>query len=1239
LSRWWWRLLFWPLVALLVVLASIPFTEPGARTLVAAADQLLPLEIQYGGGTLAGRLHLTRLAWISPDVRVEVQDLVAELSPACLWYSKICFSQLQARQLDIVLPPAAEETPPTAAESTAAESTAASEMVVFPVRIEANSLLVENTLVQWDGGQWRQGSLNGAVVLRGSTVLVSSATVHDAHLELHDPAPDEPPSADAIELPGIDLPLKLLVDRLQLEQPSWDIYGQTRQWQVLTLRGSWRRVELRLEQLDIRADELGELSLRGALDFAANWPLELDTRAVFANVPGWPAVLEPAGSLRLQGDLKALEFELGIAGAVSLSAAGSLDALDRDLPFSLSLQGDWDEALALTEHVQLPAALQELVLEAPLQLDVSGSLQEQVFQLRGTASGLGYQDLAVQVAGRLRDDTLVVEDMRLQDAGGDNTVWGLGKLSFGDQLHWSAELESNGFNLPELHQYARGNLAGHLHASGSSAGQDWQLAVDQVELHGMVNGLPAHISGHGGLGQGLLLSASDLQAEINGARLSLQAPGISTAPARLQITVPELGRWQRDTRGSLSLQATLAPDWKQLAFTGSLQQIQWAGLAVDSGEIEGVYRPDRARSSTVEVNLVELTLAGVELTSLRLIGDTAGSSQTLSLRSSGDLEGELLLSGSFDKGSDWVGTLAPAEVRAPHGGWKLDEPVALSWSGSSAALRVAAHCWKNPQTQICPGELIVGQQGSGSLEISGGMEFLASLFPEEVEVRGELKSNLAASWGEASGLVLEGNLETRDVLVTRYYGVGESASVNWDLSRAEIRQGEHGLQLSVQMHREGRRAIDLEALLPTSREGPLVGRLDFEGLRLATLAPFATNLATLEGQLTGQLQLQGTIDHPQALGAVKLTDGRFAVVGNPTELQNLEVMFDARGDWAKVSGSGSLGGGVLQINGALHASPELRVELSMSGEKHELLWPPSTQMIVSEQLELVLTGKLLDLEGEIIVHEGVLQHEQLPAGSVALSQDVVEVDYSGNVIRQSHAFDTRVDINLLIEDNFKIVGDMVNATVGGELRLLQPRGQPLQVFGNLKVIGGELRAYQQILRVKRGTIAFSGTPDNPEFDVRAERQISGSQVVVGVQLRGTMSQPKLEIFSDPVMPQGETMSYLLRGRGLDSGASADGLAMALSLGSGAINQTALVTELNRIPGISNVAFGAEGTDEDTAATVGGYIGNRLYLSYGMGLYEPVNVLTARLYLQTRLWLEVVSRLENSLDLYYSFDIK
>ena len=91
-------------------------------------------------------------------------------------------------------------------------------------------------------------------------------------------------------------------------------------------------------------------------------------------------------------------------------------------------------------------------------------------------------------------------------------------------------------------------------------------------------------------------------------------------------------------------------------------------------------------------------------------------------------------------------------------------------------------------------------------------------------------------------------------------------------------------------------------------------------------------------------------------------------------------------------------------------------------------------------------------------------------------------------------------------------------------------------------------------------------------------------------------------------------------------------------GATALNQSGVLAPLNSIPGLSGVSLGAEGSDDETAATISAYVGSRLYLSYGVGIYEPINALTARLYLRSRLWLEVVSRLENSFDLYYRFDI-
>ena len=123
------------------------------------------------------------------------------------------------------------------------------------------------------------------------------------------------------------------------------------------------------------------------------------------------------------------------------------------------------------------------------------------------------------------------------------------------------------------------------------------------------------------------------------------------------------------------------------------------------------------------------------------------------------------------------------------------------------------------------------------------------------------------------------------------------------------------------------------------------------------------------------------------------------------------------------------------------------------------------------------------------------------------------------------------------------------------------------------------------------------------------------------------------------MESPEILSYLARGRGLDSGGGSSTAAASMLIGFGVTNSVGLFDRLEEIPFINNIAVDTEGEGDTTQAIISGYIGNRVYLKYGIGVYEPINELTVRLYLFNRLWLEIVSGIEQSSDIYYSFDIE
>jgi autotransporter translocation and assembly factor TamB len=1217
------------------VLLFALLTEPGSRNLLGAVGHFAPLEIEYGSGTLAGRLNLKRIIYQTDGLRVELDDVVAELAPTCLWRSTLCFRQLRIEQLDIALLPDTAQVQ-SAQDSSGQELDAG--LFKFPVPLESNFLLIQSMRVHWQDGEWAQGAAQLQVRVSGSTIDVLDAELMAPRLELRGSAGDAL-ATDILVLPRINLPLELNVAALRLDQPSWRFYGKDYQTQSIALQGEWMNTRLQLAGLQLNSSDFGQLALQGMLDFTGDWPLQANIQASVARASPWPHLQGRALSVSASGTLAILELGLTAQGEPGLVAAGTVNVLDRLLPFTATMTATSPDNLLFADLVDLPDSLADLQLEFPVIASGAGNLDAQHLELQAVASGLGYPSLQLSLSGRHEHGLIVLDELAARDPSGVNDLRGNGEILLAQQVQWSLSLESNGMALPGLSEHTFGRLSGKLQLHGRARDEDWQVQIDDVDLHGEINNLPARISGFAGVAAGLRVSHSELEAELNGAQLTLRSSGDETEPVRLDVSIDQLARWLPDSSGQATFQVELAPNTQHVLFSGAVKDIAWQGLEIGDGAIAGDYQAQAGEAFKLDTRFTDVMASGIELSSLQLTVTGAASQHTLSLTSQGDVSGQLELAGALQE-QQWTGILAPTTLHTPHGQWQLIDAVAMAWSNRDQQLAVGGHCWTQQRTQICPGDLLLGPQGSGSLEITGDMALLAGLFPSGLELDGDIQFDLEGSWSPGGGIIAQGESHTRDLLLTQHYGEGESVSIGWDRGDVVLNYDSSGLNLDWEAQRQGRKVLGLTLLLPPDRNAPLSGAASFEQLQLAALAPFVPSFSRLEGQINGQLQLSGTVDQPLAHGSLALSDGRLAMVSNPTELDALVLTVDVQGDWAEVRGSGKLGGGELLLAGQLKTQPELRLELAIDGNKHNILYPPSSAAVVSEKLKVVASQGLLDISGEFTVHEGLLEFEQLPEGSVAVSADVVEVDYAGNVIREELPFDISMDVRVAIQNRFKVAGSLLQTTLGGELHLLQRPGRPLRLFGNLNTVGGELRAYQQRLQIKRGIISFTGPPGNPLLDVRAQRNISSSGVTVGVQVRGPLEEDlTLEVYSDPAMSQGEAMSYLVRGRGLDAGAGADGTAMALSVAGGVVNRSTIVSELNRIPGVSNVEFGAEGSEDDTAATVSGYVGGRIYLSYGFGLYEPINVMTARLYLRPRLWLEVVSRLENSVDLYYSFDIK
>jgi translocation and assembly module TamB len=1219
------------LLLFVLLLAAAPFTAAGTRLLLALLPSLAPLEVEYTSGRLGGELRLRRLQLTTQGLELHLTDVHTELTAGCLWQSRFCFKRFDLGSLTLEL--AAAQADGGAVGATRPGT--AAELWALPVNVAAPRIRIDALQVRWPGGSWLQQEASLGLQAQGSAIVLDQVLISDGVLTL-EPGPEAAtgPDAEPLLLPEIALPLRLQVNSLELQAPRLRVGGFEQRLQRLGLGLQWQGSQLALARLAIDSAEWGSLDAAGELDMAGSWPLtlQLDARPADAALP---ALLQGREiNLQLQGQADALDVVASVAGEPKLALTGEANLLAPALPFAAALTLSGPESLALAQWPGWPPALADAHLVLPLVAQLEGTLQAQTLSLDAQLMDVGYPLLALNLAASHSDGSVRVQALRLNDVAGEGSLLAAGRLDYGDAWRWQATLESPGMALPALNEYVFGHLSGRLATRGTLASGHWQVALEEVAISGDINGLPATLSGDLALAADSHIGAGELLAEANGARLRLYGGGAGAA-AVVELAIADLGRWQSGSRGSAQLRGEWRAEDALVALRGSVNDIHWQALRVDTGTLSGELALAANGVLDASLSLEEVLLGEVFLGTVA--ADISGTRETprLRLASGGRFAGELLFAGR-QEGANWILQVSTDGVQTALGRLALEAPFNLHLGPGGNTL--GAHCWRLPESTLCTSEWTLDPSGGGSVSLDGDLALFAALLPQQLELAGPLSASLRADWEPGRALRASAQVLSGEGTLTQFYPEGESATLGWELLSVNLEQGEAGLALDATLQREGARILALAARLPADRAAALEGRLELEQLQLAVLRPFLPELARLDGSLSGALRLQGTLAQPALWGQLRWSEGALEAHANPTELRNAAVTVTLLGDRAELAGSALLGGGELALSGEARLRPEFELSVNLRGEDNRLLYPPSSEAVISPDLQLRATPAGFFVGGEVRVSSGVLAYEQLPAGSVSLSADVVEVDYAGRPIAQDNPLNLDADVRLRIRDRFKVQGRDLDATVGGDLSLQQRSGQPPQVFGSLNIVGGEFRAYRQRLLVRQGRIAFSGPPENPELNLRAERDIAADNVRVGVLVTGTPEEPQITLYSQPTLSQTETLSYLLRGRGMDSGAGADGTAMALSVGTGLVNQSGIVEGLNSLPGLRNVEFGAEGSEDDTAATVSGYIGDRIYLSYGVGLYEPVNILTARLYLQARLWLEVVSRLESSVDLYYSFDI-
>jgi len=304
----------------------------------------------------------------------------------------------------------------------------------------------------------------------------------------------------------------------------------------------------------------------------------------------------------------------------------------------------------------------------------------------------------------------------------------------------------------------------------------------------------------------------------------------------------------------------------------------------------------------------------------------------------------------------------------------------------------------------------------------------------------------------------------------------------------------------------------------------------------------------------------------------------------------------------------------------------------LSGERVLASDTPLARALVTPDLTLRYTGADgLAIEGRLAIPEARLDLERLE-GSVAPSPDVVVVDprEPGEGVG---TLPVSARVTLELGEAVSLDGMGFDGRVAGTLAVTERPGRVTTARGTLNVTG-EYTAYGQDLEVVHGRLLYSATPlDDPSLDVRGVRRVR--EQTVGLNIRGSARQPELEIFAEPPLEQAEALSYLVLGRPLESASSDEG--GQLSQAAAAIGGNFLAERLGARLGFDTFEVGDSEGMGTTAFTVGKYLSPKLYVSYGMALFEDGRLLTLRYLLSRRFDLEFESGAENRVGVNYTLE--
>ena len=527
------------------------------------------------------------------------------------------------------------------------------------------------------------------------------------------------------------------------------------------------------------------------------------------------------------------------------------------------------------------------------------------------------------------------------------------------------------------------------------------------------------------------------------------------------------------------------------------------------------------------------------------------------------------------------------------------------------------------------------------------MNYLSDFIHPQLTLTGHSHASLKAHWpnGKNKKLTLDINTEQVEGL-WHYKGIEDDKTVtksfHFDFEElfatAQLNDQQANISAAYRSKQLGDVSADIKIKDITNKKR-LQGKIRIEELLLSPLAKFDSDIKQTAGKINGSLKLSGTLEQPKLLGSVALTDGLLLTHMVSSRFDNMQLKLDFDLYSAHLQGRVDVDGNPLTTEGKLQWLDEKwQAQVNFKGKDLPLQLAPIKHASISPDIQVNLEPEKLTMSGNIVLNDTLVELKKLPETAYSESNDVIYVHEDNRPNAQTQ-WQVETDLTLYLQDNVRFKGFGADVTLKGNLNYLQRGSRLPQAQGEIMIDQGKYTFWGQHLNIDNGSFIFSGPLENPDIKIKASRSIDSENLIVGIQGTGPLQEPTFDVFSSKAMDNQTIMHYIITGRAPNKKASegTDLLSTALlSKGiSGAQDSTGSLAESL---GIQNFQMSTASGQDGTEVQLSGYIHDKIYINYGMGLFDKANTLTMRYQLMPKLFVETASGLDSTIDLIYSFEI-